>query len=125
MSRNYRDFGVAGRADCGTRKVGMVQSLEAQTRRCSAGSEDATTCAVDSGASYWSPFIESSMVRQSRAAHTLPPQDEVSRGSRRCAQRRDGASACAFSKTSAGIMVMRAIIESRSRLVSYSWLSAI
>ena len=87
MSRKYRDFGVAGRADCGTRKVGMVQSLEAQTRRCSAGSEDATTCAGDSGASYWSPSIESSMVRQSRATHTLPPQHEVTRGSRRCAQR--------------------------------------
>ncbi|KAF7672180.1 hypothetical protein GT037_009690 [Alternaria burnsii] len=87
MSRKYRDFGVAGRADCGTRKVGMVQSLEAQTRRCSAGSEDATTCAVDSGASYWSLFSESSMVRQSRAAHTLPPQHEVRRRSRGCAQR--------------------------------------
>jgi hypothetical protein len=61
--------------------------LEAQTRRCSAGSEDATTCAGDSGASYWSPSIESSMVRQSRATHTLPPQHEVSRGSPRCAQR--------------------------------------
>lgn len=61
--------------------------LEARTRRCSAGSEDATTCAGDSGASYWSPSIEISMVRQSRATHTLPPQHEVRRGPQRCAQR--------------------------------------